>query len=120
METGGSWLAHLEIATDFPGREVVDFPMTRDAAGLAIGRVPPDGLLCAFAEKPAALFPQVPFELGSLHAGSSSSSRMTSADSCCRAIPRFASRTMRRASFRFLRASASVAPCVFTPGISST
>lgn len=115
-----SRLGHFQVATDFAGCEIVDLTVARDAGGLGIGRIPPDRVLSSFAQEFAALLPQVPFEVAPPHTVRGIFSRITSGDSFRRAMSRFASKTMRRASLRFSRASSRVAPCVLTPGISST
>jgi len=85
--------------------------MARQAGGFAFGRIAPDGMVAAFAQKNTALFAEMAFEVEAFHESTLTGSRIQpESRSCSRASSRFVSKIKANASFKLARASASVAP----------
>lgn len=99
---------------------IVNLPVPRNRGSLPGRGIPPDRMLATFAQDATPLLVQVSLQIGALHGVTARVSRIQPGGSSARASSRLACRTAASASRRFSRASSMDAPCVFTPGTSST
>src|SRR5436190_13050302 len=115
-------LGNIQIFADLLREKFDNLAMSRNGCGFLRATVDIDSVIGAFSQEFTTVLLKVAEQFTTLHAVvSASGSRTTSAprnDSS--ANSRFACKTIATASFKFARASSSVAPCVFAPGNSST
>jgi hypothetical protein len=57
---------NAEVATNFARKKFVDLSVARDGRGLAIGRIPVDGMAASFPEQFATLVGQMADQLAAL------------------------------------------------------
>jgi hypothetical protein len=111
---------NAEILADLSGEVLVDFGVTRNGRCPA-GGTDEDRMASTLPKQTTTALLQVADQRAPFHALTLSVSRMTGPLPVdCWANSRLASRTIATASWRFARASSSVAPCVLAPGSSST